>query len=572
MPSNQQLSLDPALIAQQPQPTEAALEPQSIEWMLICCAHNPQLLSEARSLIGSHHFLPHESPLRLIWEAVCRSYDEVGGVTFETLAHYADVALRNDPNSTLTQQQVQYIFQPDPAGLIFNIAQPDAEMNDLNIQHGRKVLKQFAHERTVVDPLRRVMHPGFNAGIPANLPAFLKTIEQQQTRLSTLDSLPLVTAAPEFGSAIAQPMVFKATGIPFVDTPLGGQRVGDANGIIGVTGGGKTTLAVHMAASMANACYVEAKENGTEPELVVYITVEESAQKLWPRLWSAAFSIPREKLETMTDWNILSTQANMQMYEQRNQQDQKHPLSESERYQMGQVWLNKCFHLLDLSGSEEHPEAGRGGIDEIVGYVYRIAEQTGRRIRAVFIDYAGLVVEQYLQSQGGMDERNYRLLLKTFGNDCRKRIAEQFGTTCWIVHQLKGDVGKSSPIKLMHHTDAAESKDFAVNLAVCGCIGTPDPRSGCRRLNWSKLRYRPNEKVAPVTLKIHDMFATMFDASSLFQIDEAGRQFITRDDAREIGGTEAATQRQQAMTGPGGMRNTSRPQVDPNVVDEIGAE
>jgi len=235
-------------------------------------------------------------------------------------------------------------------------------------------------------------------------------------------------------------------------------------------------------------------------------------------------------------------------------------LSEVERYTMAREWLNKCLIVVDMSGSDEAPTAGEGYVDEIVGVLSRQLEARGQWSYAVVIDYAGLVCERYMAA-AGLDERNYRLLLKRFGNECRMRISEKFHTVTWITHQLKGETGKASPITLMHHADAGESKDFATNLAVCMCLGNVDPSTGCRQLNISKIRYRANEKIAPITLRIDSQFALMQDASNQFAVDEAGRQFVDRDTMNEIGGAGHAEQRREQV-GPQGLSRTTAPATD----------
>ena len=77
---------DPALIAQQPQATQAFLAPTAIEWLLVCFANDPQLFAEARTLIASHHFKPGESILQVMYDALCLSTDQYGGATYETVS------------------------------------------------------------------------------------------------------------------------------------------------------------------------------------------------------------------------------------------------------------------------------------------------------------------------------------------------------------------------------------------------------------------------------------------------------------------------------------------------------
>lgn len=552
---------DPALLAQQAMGTQNYLEPNSIEWMLICFAQDQQLFTEARSLVAPHHFKPQEAPLRLIYEAMCISLDRYHGITYETITAVAREMLSQNQSLVLTELQQQIIFRQDGTGLIWQICNPGIQLDDTNKQLARHLLQRFAHERTIVEPLRRVMNPGFNQGVPENLGNFLDIIDTQRARLTTLQTIPEVAVAPEIGTPLIQSNIFRATGVSFLDGPLGGQREGDCNGIIGPTGGGKTTLAIQMAVMNAKQAWVDAQVRGTEPETVVFFSAEESALKLRPRIWSAFFNIPRTKLETMHDWSQLTQPGQLDPYEMQMQHDQEYKLSELERYQLNAPQLSQCFKLIDISGSDEFPDAGHGYIPEIVSYLARINQP----IHSVYIDYAGLVCERHMQSEGQNDPHFYRRLLKNFGDNCRKQISEKFHATTWALHQSKGEAGNASPFRLMHHTDAGESKDFAVNMAVCLCLGVPDPHTGCRRLNPSKVRYRPNEDVPPMTLRIHDKFAYMEDVTRLFVADEGSRQFVSASDANSVHGTEGLERRQTQSAGPVGLRDTNNPEpADPS--------
>ena len=553
MPSPELVPIDPALLAQQPQPTQPELEPNAVEWMLICFAHDEQLFRDARQLISAHHFAPHEEPLKILYLALCEALETIGGYTYDSLAFMVEQMVAAKGAYVLTPEQVDIMLRPNENGLLWNVCYPAAEMmNPINFSYARVLLKRFVHERTVVAPLRRMLNPGFNAGIPANLNEFLEAVDHQQARLSTLDALPLHDVVPEIGTLLRVPFEFRPTGLPFIDVPLNGQRVGDCNGIVGITGGGKTTLGLHLSVSCAHQSWTHAIRNNKKPGLSVYITYEEAAIKLRPRIWSAAFQLPRDTCETMADWNALSPHVkdSDRLLQGLNGKDLGDDvLSELERYRVGREWLTSSYKLLDLSGSDEHPYAGSGGVPEMISYLDRMQQSWGQEIDTVTIDYAGLAVERYLSSMGMMDEKRYRLSLKRFGDEVRKGIAERFGCTVWCLHQLKGDLGKASPTKQLHHSDSSESKDFAVNMSICGVLGNPDQRTGCRALWWTKIRYRPNEQLPPCTLKIGNNLAIMVDVTNLFVPQGPG--FLTLAEANEVV-AHGAQQRQerQASGGP----------------------
>lgn len=527
---SQNRTANPTYTVGRPMATQPALDPHAIEWLVIAAANNQSLLQETRSLIGSQHFKEVEAPLRLVFEAVCESHDRYGGVTFETVAHGVWNRLQTNDRLFLSDAQSQELFRRDPYGLIFQVCQPTVELNSTNLAYARELLRQLAIERTIVTPLRKVLNPNNGPGVPefSQFSEFMQQMRHQESRLATLNELPVGDLAPQIGAPLVTANEFVPTGVAFVDRALGGQRLGDCNGLIGPTGGGKTTMAIHMAVAAAKQCYADAVNHNRQSKLVLFITAEESTLKLRPRIWSAFFQIPRRKLETLQDWSQLTQPGQLDPYEREMQINQQYQLSEIERYHVYREQLNASFNLLDLSGSDAFPKAGTGFVDEIVSYLCRYEQP----IQSVFLDYAGLFVERHMQAIGA-DESRYRYLLKTFGDRLRRDVAERFNCTVWALHQLRGGLTDARPGKLMHHSEAGESKDFANNMAVCGCLGVADRYTGCRRLNWSKVRYRPGDEIVPPVLRINKTFSLLDDVTELFTLNNAG-QFISVEEQRTV--------------------------------------
>lgn len=261
----------------------------------------------------------------------------------------------------------------------------------------------------------------------------------------------------------------------------------------------------------------------------------------------------------MTAWEQLSQPGRLHAYELEMQRGQEYPLSELERYQMRAPQLRQCCQILDYSGSAEFPDAGSGYIPELVSGLMRLE----RKISLVYIDYAGLICTRYLQSTGNFDDRRYRALLKHFGDDVRRQICERFNCTAWVAHQLKGAAGTASPTKLMHHSDAGESADFADNMTLCFCLGTEDKSTGCRVLNPSKVRYLSSEDASPIILKINK-FAMMHDVSRNYVFSQS--KIMSLEDADRVGGLE----NRAPQGGPQGVLSTMPvPGSDPLQSDEI---
>lgn len=512
----------------------------ALQYLFTCCAGDRALFFEASRFISPQMFLGGEEVLSLLWGAMVHCHQAYRALPFEAVAF----VLRDRLQVTglpLGPEWYDYLFRADANGLVWSVL--NTPMPAAAVEHGREILRRFLYERAIYQPLLRGVTQSFDGLVP-DVSGLVSSLHEQHNLFRAIQQIPEVEVAPPRGSVLAPASTYNLTGVPFVDGPLLGQRQGDCNGLIGVTQAGKTTLGLYMATSMAQSVYAQHRDAGTRPRLIVFVTYEEAAKKLRPRIWSSGFKIARQKLELMgNDWSVLSTPGTVQEYERRFTSGDA--LSESERYDAGRVCVNACLSLLDMSGSEDFPTAGTGGMAEIVSALDRLSYQRGQEIHTVFIDYAGLAVRRWLGSKAS-DPGRVREELKSFGQQGRVSISERFGCTTWVLHQIRGDAGKFSPGKLMHHTDAQETKDFAENMAVCGCLGVPDTQTGCRRLNWSKVRYRPNQQVPPHTLRINDVLATVDDVTSEYTLDDRGGSFLARTATPGIGGLDGLARRPDA--------------------------
>jgi hypothetical protein len=516
----------------------------------------PGFFQEAARVVQEYHFDPAaEMQYALLWRALVAVAKDYGAPNTETLT----VAVYNylqQQGGMLPEDLVQSILRQDGQGLIWSSMNTEADATTLAF--ARAILQRFLHERTIVIPLRRQLSQGVGGSYPANMGDFLQAIVKQQDTIRSVREVPRAIVAPAIGTPITRtPDVFKLIGIPWIDRLLHGHRVGDANGIIGVIGGGKTTMAVHMAAASAKQCWTDAQQSGKRPEFVIFVTAEEPESKVLPRIQSAAFQIPRVKLAGLSDWSQLTTQATLDHYEQQLSIDiggGQDILSETDRWHLNHQWVNECFELLDFSGSDRYPHAGEGFIPEMVANIDALIQmRNGQQPRAVFIDWAGILCERHMDSIG-VTRDQIRHYLGPFGGMVRRQISERFQTTSWIAHQIKGSELTSSPTKLLHHSMAAESTAFATELAVCGCIGVPDADSGCRRLNFSKIRYRDQVEVEPVTVRIHPLFNMLEDVSTRYGVSDDGRSFALLADLLQTQGMSAAGTRNQPQAGPQGLR------------------
>jgi len=529
--------------SQRPIVVESAVDSTAIEFLLIVCGTNKPMFAEASRQLQASYFRDDEILLSLTWAAISASWNQYGGVTYESLVYVVQQELGNNPAIVLMAQQNQALFIRNEYGLLYAVANPSVTTGGPNAELARTILRRLIIARGVFSPVRRIINNAGMQSVPVDLFGVLQAATRLHSEANTLSDLPVVEMAPEFGTAINTQLELTPTGTTFMDTALGGQRAGEVYGLLGPTGGGKTTMGVHLAISNASLCWFMAQQNNTRPKISIYVTAEESAVLLRPKVWSGFFRIPRDRVSVPDPFTNMTTQATLLPYEREDQRGQPHVLSERERYELRRPILTACFRVLDISGSVEYPNAGTGYIDEIEAHISRLVESLDNvEVSMVVIDYAGLVVERHMHANG-MDEGKRTPLLKYFGSRVRQQIAERFQCPVWVLHQLNGEIGKSAPTRRLKHTDAADSKSFAENMAVCGVLGVADPVTGCRMFNFSKTRNRANENVAPAILKIHPEFALMVDVSSQYVVSDSGAGFLSATEAAAIGAIQTLSRR-----------------------------
>jgi hypothetical protein len=158
----------------------------------------------------------------------------------------------------------------------------------------------------------------------------LETALAEVRRIGALRTIPIAAPLPARGTPLSPPPVYVSTGLTFVNNFTHGQRRGDANGVLGVYGGGKTTLGLQLAVESARLAHTEGNR-----ELSVFLSYEEPESKVQPRVWANACNIRKSKVEQLMqtgNWNQLTTQANLDHYELEVGRRDGNVLSESQRW------------------------------------------------------------------------------------------------------------------------------------------------------------------------------------------------------------------------------------------------
>lgn len=547
---------DLAQFSQRQHEVTAPVSEGTIEFFLGACVQSRLFFEAARPLIKSQHFVggsPVEQLYGMIWTAMCQAADGYGGCTYDILM---TLVTRDPAIQQVPPELYNLLIQPDGSGLLYSLFLFDPSPGHLGF--ARDCLRDFLYERSVVWPTRRLVTQSM-AGHPTCLPDFLKLAVEQRKHLEALGNLPSAPIAIDRGSPMQAAVIGHRSGVDYIDRYIGvnvegqvdGANVeGDVIGMLGPIGGGKTGLLVQLLVTTALTEYTLAVAMGRPIRRSILVTLEETHKQLWPRIMSCAAKIPKATLERIggsVGWNDLSTPDNLKEYERHMWHAQEEVLCERQRYDNACHWLKQSLSILDLSGCGEFPQNGSGGVPEIAALVDRELAAHNQTLAAAGIDYAGLQCKRMLEKQG-KSERDLRLLLSSYGNQCKTMIAEPHRGTVWVLHQLKPDTMKYRPTKLIDWSDSADCRSFAENMQVCGCLGPVERATGCRRLNWSKLRRVSADGVLMPILRMHSHCAYFYDASAHFVADERTGRFLDPQTMAQVGGGDQAVSRDTTVS------------------------
>ena len=450
-----------------------------------------------------------ERPLRYIWLGLVHYYNEQPDVapTKSLLTRYVLSALEQNCEDDPGLRDV--LVAEDSSGYIRYIFDPDRK--SFNITSGMPLVRRFLMERDVTSDFTSLANQltTFSGTVSpqlkdelAELSARAEKINQLGVEVQPVPSMP----DDDYFDLGSEPTL--STHLSFLDPGLGGgQRRGEVYGVIGATGAGKTTLGINILVGNSIENRAEVLDGGS-PELCVYYTYEQSASQILPRLQSDACNIARSSLipNPVTRRLDLSHDAvSRKEYERYLWPGSTE--TELDRWRSNKEWINQSTIVQNMSGvpdlsdiTEEQKQAkrarGRGGIEEIANDLDTLVQRTGKKIRVVIIDYAGLVC---LRQYGCAEEDHiYYRALNYMGDMCRKQIAGKFNCPVWLLHQMSGSANSLDPTVPLHHSQAAGCKSFGDNMDTCICLGSPDSgqpngrNSGkCLYLTFSKTRNAP---------------------------------------------------------------------------------
>lgn len=479
---------------------------EQIEWMFAHIFRSTDIADLAFASLRPELFHPGtEAHYQLLWQSALSIYQKQGAKAF-TNPDYAYAVLEIEILSrvrskadSLNPEFYDRLFsrnEKNPGILLWIFNQ--VKESELKLGWGKELLRDFRLEREVSDALAALIG-GASGKVIVNLPDLLNKLTEKQVAISAQTTDRAVSGAPVGWTP--PPMEKIKTGISYLDHFLrGGHAKGEAYGVLGAYGSGKTSLAIQIAqsGSMYQLSLGE-KDPTYRPKDWFIFTYEATADECRTRLWAMACTVDHHKLEEF-DWGKFTTGASgidgLDPYEKKyfaHEIKQGVYLGEKERLERELPRFNVNFWIHDMTGTGDNPKKGTGYIQEIIALLKTDLNEMSRRdgwkheLGGVVIDYAGLCAKRYV-SEHGVDLNHLRHFVGDFGYKCKTEIAVPFNCPVWVFHQLDTKANKKSMRSMSHHADAAEGKNFGENMVFCFELGTKDPTTNTLYMNCSKAR------------------------------------------------------------------------------------
>ena len=390
----------------------------------------------------------------------------------------------------------------------------------------RDILRRFLNERGISDKLyNQVISSARSHSVIGDPTELLNTYQNTFTSIQSMQTSAMCEILPSGWKPTVK--MGEPLGIPFIDQFVtGGVSPGETFGIIGGFGSGKTWMGIQF---LANFCVSEharklkCLRDGIpyKQKVSIYANYEGNTDTIRYRLIAMLAKMPTNTVKDFLSERVaLSTSSNLNDYEMRRYArvlTDELRLPEVVRYNNAVGIANAYARILDMSGSS-NTGLGSGYIPEMVSQISKYVNSTKHDIGLVVADYAKLIADRHLYHKS-IDMVHLRHYIKRIPEMLSIHVGIKYNCTVVILHQLSGAANDIKPGKPLHHSDAAESKDFVENLHRNFMIGAVHPTFGVQRFQATKLRDDERPSCMHTVIRL-DRDSSSFVSDSDYVIDE----------------------------------------------------
>jgi len=480
--------------------------------------HNPAFMRIAAPLIREDHFLSTEQHYKIIWLLIKAYYEKFGRVPSRSVV--LSELSRISHSAVLSQ------LKTEAASLLTLYDQPASDFKDT--AHGSQILQDF-----LADVVKRSLSKDLETAVEApasKLPKILQEAEQKMRQVSSI-AVSLPDGSVLKGLCQSDSGTVIKTRLPFIDSNMQ-MYTKNVNVLLGPTGGGKTILSCQILAQAALTLNADDKLHGrSQSGWFAYFGYEGLIKRPASIFTSYIAKIPRSILMNINSLDELSTTDNPAPSDKELMHRGEIPrlMGQRERIEASKDVLESYIKIFNFSGVPDETGAvyGYGGINEIVSFIDRYCNQLGIPLRLLVIDWAGMVVQRYLQSTKQQD-KNIILELGRFVDNVYNKIAYPFDCSVLVVHQVRGALQRNRSVSVpISHADAAWCADFGVNASYVFCLGFKDPETNMCLLTWTKTR--DGKTPPPVVCQLDGELSRFITVDDLYQYDYTVKRIVPRE-------------------------------------------
>jgi energy-coupling factor transporter ATP-binding protein EcfA2 len=442
----------------------------------------PELMKEASPVMEKDRsaiFDPDMDPvLHLVLTAAVDIWNMAGEMPSKTVLSAELEGRRSADNGTEVDEAVEAVNE-----------MLSVDSGDLMPNLGSKFLhaaRVAAKKNTLIDRLSGLIRPEDIQGLINNTASEMTVMgsgEDEDDLLTPLDDPDkYLVVNPK------EPM-----GMDFWDLISGGGfAAGEVIGLLGPTGGGKSTLAVQLACAQAKR----------KKHVVLNLYEQAPSGDIMERICCQFMDIPINEIrgKSITAWP----------------EHRREEFLQIRKEYMQYLIIRNCTKM----------GKGDGGMESIHAALIRL-EKENRLPSYVIIDWFLPMIKRYLVARGE-SLTNDRIRLQGYSMiDEAGQLARRFGTRILIAHQLDTKCSRMSPRRKPVVTDAMELKSFAYNMDACFLIGTQDKKTRvCWFLSDKNRRF---QVIDDNMVRFNTQFIRFESISDKYVCDHRG-QFVREDD------------------------------------------
>lgn len=393
----------------------------------------------------------------------------------------------------------------------------DPSQADWAIRRAKQWWSELLATRTLKD-LRKHEASG------GSLPDFFREAQEEASLVQSIGKATNDKLFPDgWDKQVLSPL--RPSGMPIMDSFFNGVRGGEVYLFMGPYGSCKTLIAVNLLcqnAKMAQLAHIQ-NPNGRRP-IVIFATYEATTTEVRERVLTNCGMIPWKRVVELSSLDALSRGPRYRKYERKRfaarfDEDIRVPF-ERERADAATALLNDYAYILDMTGTADSKGSGTRGGMELVGAIKSyFARNPDCYPYLVVLDHASALVKRKLGYEDSGDSQRWDTMrheLSSLPLLLRNELAIEFNVPLWLMHQLAAAKNGRKSVLPMHHTDAADSKSIAENVAFAMQVGNLDENQ--HGIIWCTKHRRQPPRERKI-IRVDGSFGRVFDISDTYTVD-----------------------------------------------------